>query len=156
MTVSIPFLTRFTQPLTCVLLLGTFSTALAQNRVSDEPADAACEREIRRLGGQRVGERSTAPTITRRVRPAYPQIPDRTTGGGVWIGRILIDTSGKVLNVWTVRDVKLEPPLPPLTKAITDAVLMWQFAPAAVDKVPVPICVTITVNVNLEAIRGGR
>jgi len=94
--------------------------------------------------------------VIRRVRPAYPTIPGGTTGGGVWIGELLIDARGRVSNVWTIRDVKLTPRLPALTKAITDAVLKWQFAPAAVDKVPVPICLTITVNVNLKAIRSGQ
>jgi hypothetical protein len=94
--------------------------------------------------------------ITRRVRPIFPTIPSATTGGGVWIGELLIDARGRVLNVWTIREPKLTPRLPSLNNAITDAVLKWQFAPAAVDRVPVPTCQTITVNVNLKAIRAGQ
>ena len=78
-TMAIPFLTRFVLASGCVLLLGTDPTALTQNRVRDEPAGTACEREIRKVGGHRLGERFTAPMITRRVRPAYPKIPDGTT-----------------------------------------------------------------------------
>jgi hypothetical protein len=97
-----------------------------------------------------------SPVITHHVRPAYPPIPSATIGGGVWIGEVLIDAGGRVSNVWTIREVKLLPPLPSLNKAITDAVLRWQFEPAAVDNLAVPICQTITVNVNLKMIRGGH
>jgi len=31
---------------------------------------------------------------------------------------------------------------------ITDSVAKWEFSPAAVDNVPVPICLTVAVNVN--------
>jgi hypothetical protein len=156
MTVSARFLTRITLTLASLIVLETHSVTLAQNDASDEPHGAACEREIRKLGGQRLGRSFTSPLIARRVRPTFPTIPSDTTGGGVWIGELLIDARGRVLNVWTIREPKLTPRLPSLNKAITDAVLKWQFAPAAVDKVPVPTCQTITVNVNLKAIRAGQ
>jgi hypothetical protein len=156
MTVSTRFLTGITLTLVALILLEAHPVTLAQNHDSEEPNGAACEREIRKLGDRRLGESFTSPMIIRRVRPAYPPIPSGTTGGGVWIGELLIDARGRVSNVWTIRDVKLTPRLPSLSKAITDAVLKWQFAPAAVDKVPVPICRTVTVNVNLKAIRGGQ
>jgi hypothetical protein len=94
-----------------------------------------------------------APLKTRGARPVWPPMPDDTTGGGVWIGEILIDTKGKVSRVWTIREAPLAPPVRSLTKAIKDAVAKWEFAPAAVDKVPVPMCQTVTVTVNLKAIR---
>jgi hypothetical protein len=96
------------------------------------------------------------PWRTRRVSPTYPAIPKGTTGGGLWIGEILINVEGKVSEVWTIREVKLTPPVRSLNKAITDAVAKWEFAPAAVDDVPVPTCQTVTVNVNLETIRNRR
>ena len=43
-----------------------------------------------------------------------------------------------------------------MIKAITDAVAKWEFAPAAVDNVPVPVYRTVAVNVKLQAIRRGR
>jgi len=154
--VSTGFLTGITLTHVSLILLETHPVTLAQNQVSDEPPGAACEREIRKLGDRRFGRSFTSPSITRRVRPAFPTIPSGTTGGGVWIGELLIDARGRVSNVWTIREPKLTPRLSSLNKAITDAVLKWQFAPAAVDKVPVPTCQTITVNVNLKAIRGGQ
>jgi hypothetical protein len=58
----------------------------------------------------------------------------------------LIDTQGKVSRVWTIREVKLTPPVRLFNKSITDAVAKWEFAPAAVDDVPVPTCQTVTVK----------
>ena len=139
----------------CWMILGIHPASLAQDR-ADDPGVGACEREIKKFGPSRMGETIRHPSRTRRVLPAYPAIPDETTGGGVWIGEVLIDALGRVSNVWTLREVKLTPPIPTLNKAITDAVVKWEFAPAAVDDVPVPVCFTVTVTVNLEAIRNGR
>jgi hypothetical protein len=69
---------------------------------------------------------------------------------------VAVDARGRVSEVWTIREVKMMPPLSSLNKAITDAVAQWEFAPAAIDGVPVPVCNTVTVTVNLEAIRGRR
>jgi hypothetical protein len=149
------FLTRMTLALLSVVLLFRPAT-LAQNRVSDAAKAVTCERELKKLGAQRLGARFTSPMAIRRVGPEYPPIPDDTTGGGVWIGEVLLDALGHVSNVWTVREVKLSPPVSSLNKAIADAVLKWEFAPAAVDKVAVPVCWTVTVNVNLETIKSGR
>ena len=115
---------------------------------------SACEREIKKLG-QPDGREIRVPWRTRYVSPAYPPIPDGTTVT-MCDGEVLIDTRGRVSEVWTIREVKLTPPLLSLNKAITDAVAKWEFAPAALDNVPIAICRTVTVNVNLKAIRDGR
>ena len=139
----------------CWIILGMHPSPLAQSRVSN-PDVNACEREIKKLGSPRMGEKIRQPLRTRRVLPAYPAIPEETTGGGIWIGEVLISALGRVSNVWTLREVKLTPPVPSLNKAITDAVAKWEFATAAVDDVAVPTCQTVTVNINLQAIRNGR
>jgi outer membrane biosynthesis protein TonB len=138
-----------------LVLLRTNPAAVTQN-VSGGTNVSACEREIKKLGPRRWGEKIRHPWKNRNAKPAYPPIPEGTTGGGVWIGEILIDTRGRVSDVWTIREVKVTPPVPSLNKAITDAVAKWEFAPAAIDDVPVPVCLTVTVNVNLKAIRGGQ
>ena len=142
-------------PFVSVALLGANLSGTPQN-ASGGTNPSACEREIKKLGQPRRGEKIRSPSRTRYVSPAYPPIPDDTTGGGAWIGEVLIDTRGRVSEVWTIREVKLTPPLLSLNKAITDAVAKWEFAPAAIDNVPIAICRTVTVNVNLKAIRDGR
>jgi len=103
------FLTGITLALVSPIMLETHPVTLGQNPVSNEPHGAACEREIRKLGAPRLGERFTLPQLTRRVRPAYPTIPGSTTGGGVWIGELLTDALGRVSNVWTIREPKVTP-----------------------------------------------
>jgi hypothetical protein len=139
-------------PVISFVLLATRPAAVTQD-VRSRTNPSACDREVKKLGPPPWGENIRYPAKTHHVVPAYPPIPDGTTGGGVWIGEILIDTEGTVSGVWTIREVTLTPPIPLLNKAITDAVAKWQFAPAAVDKVPVPICRTVSVNVNLKAIK---
>jgi hypothetical protein len=141
-------------PVTSFVLLGTRPAAVAQN-VGGRTNLSACEREIRKLGPTRWGEKFRSPAKTHHVSPAYPAIPEGASGG-VWIGEILIDTRGRVSGVWTIREVKSTPPIPLLNKAVTDAVAKWRFAPAAVDNVPVPTCWTVSVNVNLKAGKPGK
>jgi hypothetical protein len=138
-----------------MMLFGTNSAASAQN-LGDRTNLSACERDLKKLGPPRWGEKITPPIRTDHRRPAYPPIPRGTKGGGVWVGEILIDAQGSVSKVWTIRELKLTPPVRSLNGAITDAVSKWEFVPAAVDNVPVPVCRTVSVNVNLNAIRTGR
>src|SRR4051812_47974453 len=120
MVVSTRFPPGLAATLATVIVLGTPRVTLAQKHMNDEPPGAACQSEIRKLGAPRFGRSVTSPMIIRRVRPAYPTIPSGTTGGGVWIGELLIDARGRVSNAWTIREVKLTPAIPSLTKAITD------------------------------------
>jgi hypothetical protein len=131
------------------------ASPLAQSRAESGNL-IGCEREIKNLGPIPWGQKIRSPWRTRRVLPDYPVIPAGTTGGGTWIGEILIDARGKASRVWTLREVKLTPPLPALNRAIADAIAKWEFAPAAVDGVAVPACQTVAVNVNLDAIRKAR
>jgi hypothetical protein len=138
-----------------LVLLATTPAAITQN-ASSRTNLSECESEIKKLGPPRWGEKIRSPAKIHHVSPAYPPIPDGTTGGGLWIGDILIDTRGRVSGVWTIRAVKLTPPVPRLNKAITDAVAKWRFIPAAVDNVPEPICWTVSLNVNLNVIQGEK
>ena len=148
MTVAPRFLSRIALAVVSLIILDIHPAAIAQIRASNDSNVSACEREIKKLGPRRLGEKIRQPRKTRDASPAYPPIPEGTTGGGVWIGEVLIDSRGKVSGVWTIREVKLTPPIPSFNKAIIDAVAKWEFSPAAVDNVPVPICMTVAVNVN--------
>ena len=148
-------LRRIAAPFVSVVMLGANPSAVPQN-ASGGTNPSACEREIKKLGQPGWGEKIRYPWRTRYVSPAYPAIPDDTTGGGAWIGEVLIDARGRVSKVWTIREVKLTSFLPSLNEAITDAVEKWEFAPAAIDDVPIAACRTVAVNVNLKVIRDGR
>jgi hypothetical protein len=142
-------------PLVCIVVLGVYrGGTLGQTRDSIRPNQSVCEREVEKLRGRRLAGSIRAPKRIRHASPDYPPLPGGTTGGGIWIGEALIDTFGRVSQVWTIREVKLAPPSPSLNKAITDAVLQWEFTPLLLDKVAVPACTTVTVNVNVDVIKG--
>ena len=138
-----------------VSALARSSVAVARDGVG--PPQSACEREAEKLPRGRpvsAGPHTIrAPKIIRHVSPTYPPFPAGTTGRGIWIGEILIDSGGKVSQVWTIRHVVITPPLAGLNKAITDAVRQWEYSPAQINKAAVPVCMTVTVNVNVESIR---
>jgi len=66
------------------------------------------------------------------------------------MGEFLLDTQGKVLKVWTLREVGLSPPFPLFNEAIVDAIPQWQFEPLIVEGQSVPACTTVTVMTNLR------
>jgi len=55
-----------------------------------------------------------------------------------------------VSQVWTIREVKVNPPSPSFNTAITDAIKQWEYSPARAGGVAVPVCMTVTVNVHPE------
>jgi hypothetical protein len=121
------------------------------------PARSACEREAEKLPrGTPVTAGPTtarAPKKIRHVSPTYPPFPSNTTGQGIWIGEVLIDSRGKVRHVWPVREVRIAPPVEGFANAIIESVRQWEFTPAQVNKAAVPICTTVTVPVNIASIR---
>ena len=112
-----------------------------------------CEREAESVLGQkpvRVGGSIAAPKKVRDVSPKFPELPPGTTVGGIWLGEVLVDTSGKVSRVWPIREIRVKPPLPAYNSAVTDAIRQWEFEPLLVQGKPVPGCMTVTVNIILQ------
>ena len=110
-----------------------------------------CEREGATIVGRppaRVGKGVRAPTKLRDARPQYPEVPANTTGSGMWIGEMLVDSRGRVVRVWTVRAVEFTPPFPAFNQAIVDAMKKWEFAPVVAKGNATPVCMTVTVNIN--------
>src|SRR5262245_24234869 len=70
----------------------------------------------------KISKRVPLPKRTRHATPQYPVIPpETTTKGGPWIGEVLVDQQGSVVEVWTIRDVGFNPPFPAFNRAIVDA-----------------------------------
>jgi outer membrane biosynthesis protein TonB len=91
-----------------------------------------------------------APKKIRDVRPAYPELPPQTRASGIWIGDVLLDTKGKVSQVWAIREVQFTPPFPAFNRAIVDAIRQWEFEPLVFGKTPMPVCMTVTVHIDLR------
>ncbi len=81
------------------------------------------------------------------VKPEYPDVPTGTVGSGVWVGEALIGPDGRVRTVSVLHDLKFTPPFPEFSKATSDAILKWRYAPTTVDGKAVPVCMTISVNI---------
>jgi TonB family protein len=112
-----------------------------------------CEREATALVGRRpatIGGTIRAPKKIRDVQPKYPQLPPETTLGGVWMGEFVVNATGKIARVWTIRPLRIRPPFPPFNKSIVDAIQRWEYEPLRVNNEPRPFCVTMTININLQ------
>jgi hypothetical protein len=96
----------------------------------------------------KVGEKIRAPKKTRHVWPKWPELPAGTTATTVWMGEALIDTEGDVVRVWTIREIELTPPFPPLNESIVDAIRQWKFDPLKIGGEPRPFCMAVTTNIN--------
>ena len=75
------------------------------------------------------------PRTIKRVPPQYPSLTAGTTVvSNYWIGEVLIDAKGHVVEVWTIREPELRPAFPAITDAIVSALRRWEWEPLIVDK----------------------
>ncbi len=82
-----------------------------------------CDREGKRLLGQKPVRRDRSGRVRPTLRPGSAantrQVPPGTSGSGIWMAEALIDTSGKVTEVWPLRELRFTPPFPAFNMAIT-------------------------------------
>lgn len=92
----------------------------------------------------RVGGDIQAPRRTREVPPRYP--PDAESAGvqGEVMVEAVIDATGRVGQATVVRSIPL------LDEAALEAVRQWEYEPAIVNGVPVPVVMTVTVRFTLR------
>ena len=125
----------------------------SDSREKAASGSGVCEREAEKLVGQkavRIGRSVRAPKKLRDVPPTYPELPPGTQASGVWLGEMLINNSGKIARVWTLREVRFVPPFPAFNNAITDAIQQWEFEPLLVQGKAMPVCTTVTININWQ------
>jgi hypothetical protein len=116
------------------------------------PRFGMCQREGAKIAGAKpvLPGRGRFPKTTRHVMPRYPELPEGTTVSGIWIGEALVDTKGKVSQVWPIREVQLTPSFPPFNESIVAAIRQWEYEPLVVESQTVLWCVTVTVNFDLK------
>lgn len=111
-----------------------------------------CERRAERMLGQqaiRAGGSVRAPRQLRHVLPSLPELPPGTSVTvSPWLGVVLIDGSGKIVDIWPLRGIESTPSFPPLNDAISAAIRQWEFEPRIVEAGTVPVCMAVTVNVD--------
>jgi hypothetical protein len=112
-----------------------------------------CMREASPLVGrrpERIDAKIPPPRRTRDAAPKYPPFPPGTSASGIWMGEVLVDSTGKVARVWTIREVHIAPPLPAFNKSIVDAIVQWEFEPRKINNDPLPFCITVTMNIDWQ------
>jgi hypothetical protein len=138
-------------------LLASFLAAsphlLPSTSVNQLPRFGVCQREGLKIAGAKPvlpGKNIVPPKRIRSVNPHFPELPEGTTVSGIWIGEVLIDSKGKVSQVWPIREPRLRPSYPPLNESIVAAIRQWEYEPLVVESRAVPWCVTVTVNIDLQ------
>ena len=124
---------------------------LALAAAADAGPTRQCVDQSEALVGQRarlVDKGFPAPRRLRSDPFDYPTRPGATRASGVWIGEALVDQSGKVRQVWTIRGFQFDPAWPEFDEAITGGIRSWTYEPTTVDGAAVPVCVTVSVNIT--------
>jgi hypothetical protein len=129
--------------------LGTTLLALIVASAAEAGPARACPDQSEKLVGQRAG---VAAQPLKKVRDAMPDFPTRQGSSkvlaSVWIGEALVDGTGTVREVWTIRPLKFEPAWPEFEAAVHAAIRKWSYEPAIVDGAAVPVCVTVSVRID--------
>lgn len=86
----------------------------------------------------------TAPELTHRVEPDYPEIAKRIRIEGRVILQIVVDERGAVSNVRVLQPIQM------LEESAIAAVKQWRYKPALRAGKPVKVYVTVTVNFTLR------
>ena len=144
-----------------VLVVVIWLALLGSLDQAPEPGTAAprvseCMQEGAKLvGSQPIAARGKLhlPKKRKHVQPSLPSLPPGTTAaltGYVWIGEALIDTKGRTVHVWTLREPKLTPARSDITDAITAAVQQWEYEPLLIDKEARPFCKIVTFTLDWQ------
>ena len=92
----------------------------------------------------RVGGNMKPPMKTRDVQPVYPPDALAAKVQGVVLMEVTIDSAGHV------RDARVLRGHPQLDKAAVEAVRQWQFEPALMNGVAVPVIMTVSLNFAID------
>jgi hypothetical protein len=128
-------------------MLLPLSASQSTTTTADDRHTDTCKREAPALVGGiqplSLPGNLVRPQKVRDVRPQYPDVPANTIlSRTLWIGQVLLDATGKVVHVWTVRELEL----PAINTAITEAVQQWAYTPVTVNGDATPACMTVLVT----------
>jgi hypothetical protein len=121
------------------------------NATGTENPAGVCVKEGQKIVGElpvRIDRRTPMPKKIRHMPTKYPDWPSDIVGSGWWTGELLLDRHGRVVRVWTTRDVKFNRPFPTFTQAIVGAIMQWQYEPLLVNERATPACVTVTMSID--------
>ena len=129
--------------------LGTTLLALIVAAAAEAAPARACVEQSEKLVGQRAEVAARPLKKLRDAAPDYPTRPGTSRAiASIWIGEALVDKTGTVREVWTIRPLSFEPAWPEFEAAIPAAIRKWSYEPALVDGAAVPVCVTVSVRIE--------
>jgi len=109
-------------------------------RVANSPTPAHRSTPIR-LGGE-----VTAPEPIEQPQPTFPEECKDRKIQGIFIVEAVIDETGRVTAVKTLRKPLLIPPCRPFEQAFLATIAKWRYKPATVDGKPVAVYLTVTAH----------
>ena len=92
------------------------------------------------VGSQPIEARGklNLPKKRKHVEPVIQSLPPGTPAAsgvwGVWIGEALVDTKGRTVRVWTLREPNPTPEPPSVSEAIVAAIQQWEYEPLVIEK----------------------
>lgn len=141
-------------PVLAVLIWFGLARALDQAPDAGTPPVSECMQQGAKLiGSQPVQARGkiNLPKKRKHVEPLIQSVPAGTpAASGVWIGEALVDTKGRIVHVWTLREPKPTPATPRVSEAIVAAVQQWEYEPLVIEKTPRPFCKIVTFTIRRE------
>jgi hypothetical protein len=97
----------------------------------------------------RVGPGIVAPKVLQSRTPHFPKSGiARTWSGTAFMFDALIDETGTVRDVKTIKRPHISPPWPEVEEACRSAVLGTRYSPALRDGKPIPVYLTVTIVVD--------
>jgi TonB family protein len=105
-----------------------------------KPDAASSTPSSRAASGDSSDENLSAPTATRKVDPAYPELLMRQNVGGTVILYAVIHSNGTVGNVRVLRSVDER-----IDHFASEAIAKWQFQPATKEGAPVDVEATFSI-----------
>jgi hypothetical protein len=118
------------------------------------PMSECMSRGANLVGSQPIQARGklNLPKKRKHVEPAIQSVaPGTPAGSVVWIGEALVDTKGRTVHVWTLREPKLTPESPGVSEAIVAAIQQWEYEPLVIEKTPRPFCKIVTFTIRSES-----
>jgi TonB family protein len=82
----------------------------------------------------------------RKLHHVEPKFPREVTSP-LWLGAVVLDTSGAVKAVHRVRPVTGDAAL---DEAVTKAVKQWRYEPYLVDGKPTEVCVAVSLQIHVR------
>ncbi len=125
-----------------------FMDLIERSNMTAEPIRQPPDRVLRDLPNikwTRLDKSITAPVVTERVEPEYPEGYRRARISGIVILELAISETGAPENFAVLKSLG-----PAIDVAAIDAVKKWKFKPAMRDGKPIPVLFNLTINFKLQ------